>query len=326
MNGDVTSDLAKSRASELASRFSWIALWTGCLTMILAGLWVYLAPLGSDERKLGYFFLGVGYILIGLGSVTNRRFRKFVPPFLQVLFPAVELSSYGKDRDDVSLEKITKTLERKLESLELQPILLEPQERSQLISGISHSIATSLAGEIANDLKRQLGISRLMETIDTTKRRLADAIQKTATRTTNNLVYGIVFSIIAVVILFMSLGANELKTTPELLRYFVPRISVVLLVELVAYFFLKLYRSGIDEIRFYQNELTNFEARSAALEASLQHGDKTVVKAVIAQLMATERNFILAKGATTVELERVKMQQDHWAELVKALSGIAKTK
>jgi len=38
-----------------------------------------------------------------------------------------------------------------------------------------------------------------------------------------------------------------------------------MLIELFAYFFLKLYKSDLSEIKYFQNELTNVEMRYAAV-------------------------------------------------------------
>ncbi|MBI5525005.1 MAG: hypothetical protein HY897_01580 [Deltaproteobacteria bacterium] len=47
------------------------------------------------------------------------------------------------------------------------------------------------------------------------------------------------------------------------LSHYVPRITTVTFIEVFAFFFLKLYRASLIEIKFYQNELTSLAATGA---------------------------------------------------------------
>jgi hypothetical protein len=102
---------------------------------------------------------------------------------------------------------------------------------------------------------------------------------------------------------------NSMNSFIRLLHYFAPRLTLVIFVELFAYFFLKLYRNGFEEIKYFNNELTNLESRNIALDASLMFADssKTTLEAVILRYASTERNFILDKGQSTIEIERRKL-------------------
>ena len=100
---------------------------------------------------------------------------------------------------------------------------------------------------------------------------------------------------------------------------FMPRLSLVILIELFAYFFLKLYKSSLSEIKYFQNELSNFEAKFVSLRIAIMDKDRGVFDEVIKTLSRTERNYILEKGQTTVELEREKFDQDHFLDAVNSL-------
>ena len=85
---------------------------------------------------------------------------------------------------------------------------------------------------------------------------------------------------------------------------FIPRISIVFLVELFAYFFLNLYKSSLAEIKYYQNEMTNIEAQYTALLVALEKDDDQLKADILIQMAKTERNFVLSKGQTTVDLQQ----------------------
>lgn len=46
------------------------------------------------------------------------------------------------------------------------------------------------------------------------------------------------------------------------------------MIELFAYFFLSLYRTSLQKIKYFQNELTNIEAKQIALRAALSYGEQ----------------------------------------------------
>ncbi|OOF01018.1 hypothetical protein BZG80_15725, partial [Salinivibrio sp. MA440] len=101
--------------------------------------------------------------------------------------------------------------------------------------------------------------------------------------------------------------------------------SLVVLIEIFAYFFLKLYKSSLSEIKYFQNEMTNSEAKLAALKCSLMTNDSEATSNVIKVLSETERNAIIEKGQTTAEIEKSKVEQQSLStfsdKLAKALSA-----
>lgn len=80
------------------------------------------------------------------------------------------------------------------------------------------------------------------------------------------------------------------------LYHIISRFGLVLIIESVAFFFLKLYREDRAMIRYFRNEITNLESKAAALKAALTFGAATDLTKVIQVLAGTERNFLLKKG------------------------------
>jgi len=83
------------------------------------------------------------------------------------------------------------------------------------------------------------------------------------------------------------------------------RYSLVVLAGGFSFFFLRLYSSSLDNIRYYQNELTNLELRMTALDIALVK-EADVTEKILEALTATERNFVLKQGETTIDLERAR--------------------
>lgn len=100
---------------------------------------------------------------------------------------------------------------------------------------------------------------------------------------------------------------------------FIPRLSLVVFIELFAFFFLRLYKSGLAEIKYFQNEITNLELKFFALKAAMLAGSPELLKDVVATLVASERNHVLEKGQSTIELEKYRVEQNTAGEVLRLL-------
>lgn len=105
-----------------------------------------------------------------------------------------------------------------------------------------------------------------------------------------------------------------------------PKLSFVIVVELFAYFFLRLYKNGFDEIKYFQNEITNIEMKVMSLKYAQEFKNEDMIKELAMLLMKTERNFILEKGQTTVSIEKDRLQNLSDSKLTTMISEIIKLK
>jgi len=116
------------------------------------------------------------------------------------------------------------------------------------------------------------------------------------------------------------------EDTQTFLLHSIPRISLALFTEFLAYFFLSLYKAAANEIRYFHNEMTNQEAKNAALLAATQAKTQSTITEALQAFLTTERNFILHKDQTTVGLQEKKLEgqaaakvEDIVAKLIDAL-------
>lgn len=122
-----------------------------------------------------------------------------------------------------------------------------------------------------------------------------------------NLISGLTFCLVGLGFIFYSLIAYIPTIPPNLnntLIYFLPRISLTILIEVFSYFFLNLYKKNLEDIKYFQNEVTNLESQYLAILYAFEQNNGQVKAKVIEKLMDTERNFILKKDETTIELEK----------------------
>ncbi|MHA6196577.1 hypothetical protein ACX3YG_19645 [Pseudomonas wadenswilerensis] len=105
--------------------------------------------------------------------------------------------------------------------------------------------------------------------------------------------------------------------------HYLPKFSFIISIEILAYFFLRLHKSNLVEAKYYQNELTNLEARYLSLVAALHIERAETSHKVISSLVETERNHILEKGQTTIELKKIEMEKNQFVEITKSLISLA---
>jgi hypothetical protein len=114
---------------------------------------------------------------------------------------------------------------------------------------------------------------------------------------------------IGLLIYLLYISPPAIASSPDHLlltvQYF-SRISIVFLVEVFAFFFLKLYSQTLGELRHTHNEITNTEMKSSGLQVAIASADKKSIAYAAQSAINTERNFVLDKGKTTIDLERYK--------------------
>jgi len=166
----------------------------------------------------------------------------------------------------------------------------------------------------------------LLDYIEKLKFRLKTQVDYLSRNGNLNLLIGLITTVIAVSILFyLVFAAKDLpKDNYGLISYYVARISIIIFIEIFALFFLKLYRTNLYEIKYFQNELTNIDVKIIALKTALMMKDDESIKLVISELSKTERNFILKKDETTYDLERYKQDKEDNRVLIENLTQILK--
>lgn len=212
-------------------------------------------------------------------------------------------------------------------------ILTEP-DRQALISDLASKLRTEASTDLLNSLQakaQELVAQRthhdmIEEQFAVSAGRLNGELGALGRRGNLNLALGIVTTIVGLSLLgyFVVKTSLQPEQLPTFAIHFIPRISLVIFVEVFAYFFLKLYKATLSEIKYFQNELTNIEGKFMAVKAAFAVGDSKVIELVIKNLVLTERNYLLKKGETTVQLEQQKRDTELAAEIGKHITDAVK--
>jgi len=234
-----------------------------------------------------------------------------------------ELFSKSERKFDEEIEDIKRTLDKTREELLRKAgDSFNQEQRDELVRTLKEQLLEVSSEDLLNDLrdktnqiiKRQTS-ERLKSHFKSTITRLSSEINALGKRSRVNLIIGSLtaFAGVSIFMLFVLKHADNSTADIYLAKEFAPRISLVIVIELFAYFFLGLYKNNLSEIKYFHNELTNVEHKHMALEEALASADKDTVKEIVKDFAKTERNFLLKKGESTVSLEdrRVTLEEQN---------------
>lgn len=210
-------------------------------------------------------------------------------------------------------------------------------DEDELVIKLSDKLRANINNSIINDIEQRHG----NEFIKTKKIELVDNIfeliieklsnerQTLTLWTFINLFSGVFAAILGVYLLYGMVGIlNDHENPSEgiefLIIIFASRLSIAVIIEIFAYFFLNLYRSGMQEIKYYQNEITNILSRQAGVRAAFMQENENAISNAIKQLIETERNFILKKGETTINLEQNRIDREADSQLASTIANAVK--
>lgn len=155
--------------------------------------------------------------------------------------------------------------------------------------------------------------------------RMSDNLRALGQRATWSLVAGVGFAAAGVALLFTSsimLEQPAITDQMAFILHYAPRLSITIIVELVAFFFLRTYARTLTDIRYVQNEFTNIEMKLTDLHTSIEKQYADITKNALSSLMSTERNHILEKGQSSVEMERERVENESFIAGAKAFAGV----
>jgi hypothetical protein len=236
----------------------------------------------------------------------------------------------GRYSDDVSktrerLDQLTSALDAlKVARDSTSPLSDNDRQqiRSDLIAKLRSELTAEAAREYLDTLKETVKDAQHIESVrgltKAMQERLNDEVESLGSRANLQLTLGssicvaglglLGYFVLTIPEAIISRGNNL-----EVAAYLLTRLSLFVFIEIFAYFFLRMYRHSMFEIKYFQNELTNSEFRVMALELALMKGAATTINKICMDLSNTERNFVLKKGDVTLtmrgeELERLSDQ------------------
>lgn len=326
----------------------------GIITVVV-GLSAYIALLSYDfgqglkniEAKWLFYGVGAGVLFVGLFSYLQSGGSK--------RFPNGAPEDY---KTSAILEKLAeRTIEHanRLSAIEIEASAksyLTEEQHAQLADRAIQSLTESTikkafdqhADALAMAVKSESTHNYLSTACEMMLSRLKREVVDLRLRANVNLLLGMFITAAGLILLWNTVslldaalateqGALKLESavaTEGLMSFaktyvvpLVPRVLLVVFIEVFAYFFLRLYKEGLSEAKYFQNEMTNVESRLIALNIAFRSDKEQALEVILQALVNTERNFVLSKGQTTVELERAKFENLTTRSLIKSMSGFS---
>lgn len=175
-----------------------------------------------------------------------------------------------------------------------------------------------------NNSPDSVSINTPRDVVRSSTNRIKEEIKNLGLRGNVNLVIGISTTILGAAILIYTAYTTQFSDIFDWknVAQIILRISIALFLQTFAYFFLKLYKANLEDVKYYQNEITNIEAKFIGLLAAQASNPPVSVKVVVDALIKTERNFILKKGDSTIGLEKERLERNEMIGLVRDALGV----
>jgi hypothetical protein len=273
-----------SDSLEKSAKSKWFSTRTFTLGLTSSGIVLYGAMLSLPYQEIDKFTSAVAFVkIIGL-VVAVLGLARLVLNYLSS--PRGESKLIITERQvDPDSQKVTSKRDIVYEGvsgIEAFQILSANQKAKE-----GGREPLSLAG-----LEPENCIAYYRTIVDESRARLTKEIAALGRRGNVNLVIGFTTTLFSVAFLayIVLTAGNVFANLNTLLAHYIPRITVAVFIEVFAFFFLKLYRSALIDIKYYQNELTALASVSIAMEGALSLKDKKSLSDVVAVIAKANPN------------------------------------
>ena len=165
---------------------------------------------------------------------------------------------------------------------------------------------------------------------ESSERRIQNEINSLSRRANLNLIIGSLVAVLGIAGLvgfILNTPSNAENPEPVIvIIHWVIRLSLISIVELFAFFFLQIYKTELLSIKYYQDEMTSIESRKTALLFSILQDNSEDVSKTLNYLASIDRNFKMEAGQTTVDLEKLKIEnsiiKNEMTNMIEILKGL----
>lgn len=202
--------------------------------------------------------------------------------------------------DAIRFAKIAESLKGSVEKLSKNQSITEV-DVATISDAIDAAVAKSLPGAFLERIESKYGRSiqhglvaaGFDDLFQRTKNRLRDFKEELGRKANVNLLSGLAIGVLGLAILIYFISSNP--STDEIDQigkyfYYLSRLSLVLIIESVAIFFLRQYQRAVNDEKFVANEITNIELKLVALKTATLLQLNSGIEVAVADLATTDRN------------------------------------
>jgi hypothetical protein len=199
-------------------------------------------------------------------------------------------------------------------------------DTSGLIEELRATLTRNVAQDIKKEFERQVAtlayVEKIRQMFANDERRLSDQIAILRKRGNLNLVIGVVTTLLAAITLvltitFVNPNSDDSK---KVAIYFISRISTVVFIEVFSFFFLRLYKSTLEEEKYYQNEITARSARHTAIEAAFSVAEGGAMGKLIELLAGVNQNKGAPPKSEPLEIKEVGALVESAAKVISSFA------
>lgn len=284
--------------------------------------WFYRA----FEKYPAYRMLSVAVAFTGLLGITAALVTRlgFDSAFFEKPGQALPFALFGVLTALVGLAAVLTLFGDKYRSIDFEKDLLSGYSSIEALDRPRMTLRPSPKTEDTKKVFEQAtGVGYISTIFSKTRVGLKSELRKVRVAATQALMFGIFFCFISIgaTIYFITNGSALTDGSSSLyafLIYYLPRLSVAVMAQIVALFFLNLSIINQRDARSVRNEITNLDMREAAIVIAMLNEDVDVAARASEALLRTERNFLLRRG------ERVMHEGDQYEHLSEQLAALAK--
>ncbi len=285
----------------------------------------------------------VGLVSLAVAHIVNDK--NFLDKFLRVTLsiaetggaalsiptPSVLREEIGQHERSIS-ERLNATVASEVEKQIAELGFAENGiDESKLLRQISDRLDEKLSEissegdieETANSFKKSMALKAASRQFGSIKGNLIDYRESNRKQYSLNLRMGLLlgFSSILIVLYLLIFGRNDdfilddgSFSATRMIYFYVPWITIILIVQYMAAFFLRLYRENVVTERYLRDEITTVGFKVSGVETALLLDNQATIKTVIEQLLETDRHVILSKDQRSVEVEKARMEQQNFKD------------
>ncbi len=231
---------------------------------------------------------GIAFLFLGFALLMLRYLRGSFGEQLKAAISGPGLFAFEPDVD-----LYFKHLVSDVERLKAGRPGVSEEDRQAVIDALRPSINADLATEFSRRFAAaaisEARETKITETYTLAERRLRSELTALGRRSNLNLVIGVVTTMMAVSLLtYMVLGApEEFDSITVLVAHYIPRLSLVVFIEVFSFFFLRLYRATLNEMRMYQNEITRLTVQHVAVQAAFASAGDEAAGLIAKELLSS---------------------------------------
>ncbi len=194
-------------------------------------------------------------------------------------------------------------------------LVITDDEKRQLF----HEIVENVKSEVGNQFEttftpnpESYRYKEVKKNFERIQDRINSEINSLNRKSNVNLGIGVTTTFAAILILFYAnyiMVDKEFTDWQQFFFFFIPKVSIAIFLEIFSFYFLAIYKANLNEIKYYQNELSDIDFKNMVYQSALLTENYNVEE-LGNKLITSNRNSILKGDELTIDLKRTQVENE----------------